>query len=51
MKVITNASQKARDLALAEMVASNVATLANDPEWQATLAGIREQFPNGVMHK
>ena len=51
MRIITNAS--ARLEANAKAVATTLASaeaLAKDAAWQATLAGMRERFPNGVMH-
>lgn len=51
MKVIYNASRKEADRAYAKVIAENVAALANDPAWQATLAEINARFPNGVMHQ
>jgi len=51
MKIIHNASRKAEDIAFAKVVADNVAALATDPAWQATLAEINARFPNGVMHR
>ena len=36
--------------ALAAVVVSQVEALESDAEWQATLAAMRERYPNGVMH-
>ena len=52
MKIIYNASARleANAKAIADTIASQEA-LAKDAAWQATLAGIREQYPNGVMFR
>jgi hypothetical protein len=49
MKIIYNASHLEAAHVQAQTVVSQVEALANDSEWQATLAGIRERFPYGVM--
>jgi hypothetical protein len=51
MKVITNASAKVEQwTTIRNTTLANAEALAKDAAWQATLAGIREQYPNGVMH-
>jgi hypothetical protein len=49
MRIIYNASHLEAAHVQAQTVVSQVEALANDSEWQATLAGIRERFPYGVM--
>jgi hypothetical protein len=50
MRIMYNASKVEAAHVQAQVVVSQVEALASDESWQATLAGIRERFPNGVMH-
>lgn len=52
MKVMYNAKAKMEQYAaIRKDTLLNAEALAKDAAWQATLAAIREQFPNGVMNK
>jgi hypothetical protein len=48
MRIISQ-SKSLEAKVFAATVVAQVEALASDSEWQATLAGIRERFPNGVM--
>jgi hypothetical protein len=50
MRIMYNASKVQAAHVQAEVVVAQVEALSTDAAWQATLAGIREQYPNGVMH-
>lgn len=48
---IISASKAQKSIVHATLVVAQVEALQSDAAWQATLAGIREQYPNGVMHR
>lgn len=52
MRIITNARAKEQQYAdIRKATLASAEALSKDAAWQATLASIREQYPNGVMHR